>query len=54
MDNRAWRNMENINWKDQNTNEYALDLVKAKRKLLNTVLERKKQWLGHILKQRVL
>ena len=27
-----------------------LDQVKEKRKLLNTILERKKRWLGHILR----
>ena len=30
------------------TNEYVL--VNEKRKLLNTILERKKRWLGHILR----
>ena len=34
-----WRNMTNISWKDQKTNEYELYLVKEKRKLLNTVLK---------------
>ena len=45
----TWRNMENISWKDHMTNEYVLDQVKEKRKLLNTILERKKRWLGLIL-----
>ena len=43
-----------FSWKNQKTNEYVLDLVKEKRKLLNTVLERKKQWLGHILREESL
>ena len=42
--------MENINWKDHMTNEYVLDMVKEKRKLLNTILERKKRWLKYILR----
>ena len=42
--------MENISWNDQKTNEYMLDTVKEKIKLLNTVLERKKRLLGHILR----
>ena len=46
-----WRNMENISWQDHKTNEFVLDLVKENRKLLNTVLERKKRWLGHILRE---
>ncbi len=46
----TWRNMENISWKGHMTNEYVLDQVNEKRKLLNTILERKKRWLGHILR----
>ena len=34
--------MDYISWKNQMTNEYVLDQVEEKRKLLNTVLERKK------------
>ena len=47
----TWRNMENISWKDHMTNEYVLDQVKENRKLLNTILEMKKRWLGHILRR---
>ena len=46
----TWRNMEKISWKYHKTNEYVLDIVKERRKLLNTVLERKKRWLGKILR----
>ena len=46
----TWRNMENISWKDHITNEYVLGQVNEKRKLLNIILERKKRWLGHILR----
>ena len=35
----TWRNMKDISWKDIKTNEYALGLVKEKKKFL---LERKK------------
>ena len=42
--------MDDISWKDQINNEYVLGLVNEKRKLLNTVLEKKKRWLGQILK----
>ena len=42
--------MENINWKDHKANEYFLDIVKENIMLLNTVSERKNQWLGHILR----
>ena len=36
--------------KYQLTNEYVLGQVNEKRKLLNTILERKKRWLEHILR----
>ena len=42
--------MENISWKDQITNEYVLSQVNEKRKLLNTILESRKRWVGHILR----
>ena len=35
--------MENISWKNHKTNEYVLDIVKERRKLLSAVLERKKR-----------
>ena len=46
----TWRNMENISWKDHMANEYVFDQVNQKIKLLYTILERKKRWLGHIFK----
>ena len=46
----TWRNMKNISWKDHITNEYVLGQVNEKIKLLNTILERKKRWLKHILR----
>ena len=46
--------MEDISWKDKITNEYVLGQVNEKRKLLNTILEREKRWLGHILRRESL
>ena len=46
----TWRNIKNISCKDQMTNEYVLGQVNEKRKLFNNILERKKSWLGHILR----
>ena len=46
----TWRNMEGISWKEHKTNEDVLTLVGEKRKLLDVILERKKRWLGHILR----
>ena len=49
MENISWKN-----WNDRKTNVYVLDLFKEKIKLLNAVLERKKQSLGHILRGKIL
>ena len=43
----TWRNMS---WQYHINNEYVPGRVNEKRKLLNTILERKKRWLGHILR----
>ena len=45
-----WRNKENTSWKDHIANEYVLGQVNEKRKILNTSLEKKKRWFGHILR----
>ena len=50
----AWRNMENINCKDHMTNEFVLDLVKEKGKLLCIVLQRKKRIIGQSLLKDVI
>ena len=46
--------MDNICWKDHMTNECVLDQVNEKRKLLNTLLKRKKRWIGYIFKGKSL
>ena len=46
--------LENISRKDHITNEYVLGQENEKKKLLNTILERKKCCLGHILRGKSL
>ena len=46
----CWRQMEKISWRTHTTNEDVLKLVGEKRKLLNVIWQRKKKWLGHILR----
>ena len=46
----TWRNMEKISWQEHKTNEYVLEAVGEKRKFLDTIMERKRKWLGHILR----
>ena len=47
----TWRKAENISWKDKVTNEEVLRRVKEERQLLNTIWNRKKRWIGHILRR---
>ena len=45
-----WRRMEKISWKDKKTNVEVLDLVREERNLVDTILKRKKNWIGHIVR----
>src|SRR5215470_5671173 len=45
-----WRKMARVNWKDKATNEEVMQMVGEKRGLLQAILERKKNWIGHILR----
>jgi len=45
-----WRRMEKISWKDKKTNEAVLEAVGEKRTLVNVVIGRKKNWIGHVLR----
>ena len=46
--------MEKIKWSEKVTNEQVLDRIREKRKLLNNVLRRKVNWIGHILRRNCL
>ena len=50
----TWRNMKNICWKDHITDEYMLGQVNEKRKLLNTIFQKKKRWRECILRGKSL
>ena len=45
-----WCRMERVNWKDRKTNEEVLDMVGEKRSILETIVKRTKNWIGHILR----
>ena len=42
--------MEKIKWPGKITNEKVLERTGEKRKLLNNILRRKDNWIGHILR----
>ena len=45
-----WRRMARVSWTDRKTNEEVLRMVEQSRKLWETILERKKNWIGHVLR----
>ena len=45
-----WRRMAKVSWKDKRTNEEVLKIVGESRKLLQKILEQKKNWIGHVLR----
>ena len=42
--------MERVSWKDNKSNEEVLKLVGENKSLLTTVVMRKKNWIGHVLR----
>ena len=46
----VWRKMEKISWTEHRTNEDVLKMVGEKRTLVDAILRRKKNWIGHILR----
>ena len=46
--------MEKIKWSEKVTNEQVLDRIREKRTLLNNILRRKVNWIGHILRRNCL
>ena len=45
-----WRRMEKISWTDKVTNEEVLRRVNKDMQILNSALQRKRQWIGHVLR----
>ena len=45
-----WRKEEKLSWKDKVSNEEVLKRVGETRCLIKAVYERKKNWIGHVLR----
>jgi hypothetical protein len=45
-----WRKMEKISWTEMKSNDSVLELVGERRKLVETIVLRKKNWIGHVLR----
>ena len=46
--------MEKIKWSEKVTNEEVLERIGEKRTLLNNILRRKSNWIGHIMRRNFL
>src|SRR6266581_3149106 len=45
-----WRRLERISWMDKKSNEEVLTMVNENRCLIRTIYQRKKNWIGHVLR----
>ena len=50
----CWRRMEKIKWSEKVTNEQVLDRIGEKRTILNNIIRRKANFIGHILRRNCL
>jgi hypothetical protein len=50
----CWRRMEKIKWSEKVTNVEVLEYIGEKKTLLNNILCRKANWVGHILTRNFL
>jgi hypothetical protein len=50
----CWRRVEKIKWSEKVTNELVLERIGEKRTLLNNILRRKANLIGHILRRNYL
>ena len=46
----VWRGLEKISWNDKISNEKVLERVNKKNCLVTTIIQRKKNWIGHVMR----
>ena len=46
----VWRRIERISWKDHVKNEEVLQRVGQKQELVDVIIKRKKNWIGHVMR----
>jgi hypothetical protein len=46
--------MDNIKWPEKVTNQEVFECIREKRILLNDIVRRKANWIGHILRRNCL
>ena len=45
-----WRRMEKISWTEKMTNEAVLKIVGEKQRMVEVIIQRKKNWIGHVVR----
>ena len=45
-----WRRMEKISWTEKMTNEAVLKIVEDKQRMVEVIIQRKKNWIGHVVR----
>src|SRR6476661_7895128 len=46
----VWRRMGMVSWMDKRTSEQVLSSMNEKRSLIKTIWDRKKNWIGHVVR----
>ena len=46
----VWRWLKKVSWKDKITNEAVLEMVEERKSLINTIQNRQRNWIGHVLR----
>ena len=46
----VWRRMGKVSWMDKRTNKQVLSSMNEKRSLIKTIWDRKKNWIGHVVR----
>src|SRR3989454_11889318 len=44
----VWRRLEKVSWEDKMSNEEVLEAVVESRRIVDTIVRRKKNWIGHV------
>ena len=46
----VWRRLEKVSWEDKMSNEEVLEAVVESRRIVDTIVRRKKNWIGHVVR----
>ena len=47
----VWRRIEKIKWTERMTNMAVLNRIVERRKIIKTIVNRKRNWIGHVLRE---